>query len=103
MTDTNINPATTLIGTWEKATQADCAQTYPHTLHFHPNGLLFGHTDPPGTFTQWDTGTYEIQSPTAIRISTANDEIVTYLYKLHASELIFADPEGCEFSYRRTD
>ncbi|MGF1547170.1 MAG: hypothetical protein ACFCUG_07570 [Thiotrichales bacterium] len=102
-TMTQTHSADAIIGTWEKATESPCSETYPQTLQFQTTGLLFGRSEPAGSYTHWDAGTYEIHSDTAIKISTANDEIVTYLYRIQANELIFADPAGCEFRYRRSD
>lgn len=63
--------------------------------------MYFGQKDPPGTFTQWDAGTFEVIDSEQIRVSTANDAIVAYGFSLSNNVLKFVDPDGCEFSYRR--
>lgn len=90
-----------LVGNWEKITRSTCSQVYPDTVQFQENGLYFGQKDPPGTFTQWDVGTFEVVDPKQIRISTANDAIVTYEFSLLNDVLTFIDPDGCEYNYHK--
>jgi hypothetical protein len=90
-----------LVGSWEKITRTACGETYPDSIQFQEVGLYFGQKNPPGTFTQWDVGTYEIADPKQIRISTANDAIVTYEFSISNDVLTFVDPDDCEFRYRR--
>lgn len=91
-----------LVGNWEKFTSSMCSQIYPDTIHFQEGRLYFGQKDPPGTFTQWDVGTYEVIGHKQINISTANDAIITYEFSISDDILTFIDLEGCEFNYRRT-
>lgn len=63
--------------------------------------MYFGHKDPPGTFTLWDVGTYEIAGSKQIKISIANDAILTYEFSISNDILAFVDPDGCEFRYQR--
>jgi hypothetical protein len=74
---------------------------YPESIRFQDNGLYFGLKEPPGTFTQWDVGTYEIIESERINISTANDAIVTYRFAISDDVPTFVDPDDCQFSYRR--
>ena len=90
-----------LVGNWEKTTSSTCSQVYPDTIQFQEGGLYFGHKDPPGTFTQWDVGTFEVVGPKQIKISIANDAIVTYEFSISNDILKFVDSDGCEFTYRR--
>lgn len=90
-----------LVGNWEKVSRSECSQAYPDSLHFQEGGLYFGQKDPPGTFTLWDAGTYEIVDLEHIKISTANDAIVTYDFSITDDVLGFIDPDGCEFKYQR--
>lgn len=94
-------PVTQLVGNWEKITHSACSEVYPDRIQFLEGESYFGHKDPPGTFTRWDVGTYEIASPRKIKISTANDAIITYQFDMTDGVLAFIDPEGCEFKYRR--
>lgn len=91
----------TLIGNWEKITRSTCSQVYPNTIQFQAGGLYFGQTDPPGTFTQWDVGTFEVVGLKQIKITIANDAIVTYEFSILNDVLMFIDPDGCEYNYRR--
>lgn len=95
------NQAQQLVGNWEKITHATCGLMYPDTIQFQEGGLYFGQKDPPGTFTQWDVGTYAIVSSNQIKISTANDAVITYKFSISNDTLIFADPDDCQFEYRR--
>ena len=90
-----------LVGTWVKLTQSDCSGVYPHRLEFRENGIYFGQKEPPGGFTQWDLGTYEVVASDKIKISTANDALVTYEFVFLNDLLTFVDPDHCRFEYRR--
>ena len=90
-----------LVGNWEKITRSACSQVYPDRIQFQEGKLYSGQKDPPGTFTQWDVGTYEVVGPKQIKISTANDAIITYEFSISNDVLTFEDPSGCEFKYRR--
>lgn len=90
-----------IIGNWEMITYSECSQVYPDTIQFHGEGLYFGQKDPPGSFTQWDVGTFEIIGSKQVKISIANDAIVTYEFSIMNDVLTFIDPYGCKYSYRR--
>ena len=90
-----------LLGKWERATDSPCAQRYPLQLTFQPNGLYFTGPRVEGVFTIWDVGTYQVVSLTEIRISTANDAIVTYRFSSTETSISFEDPDRCRFEYRR--
>lgn len=89
------------MGSWEKTTADPCSQVYPDTIQFQENGLYFGQKEPSGTFSQWDVGTFEVVSPEEVKISTANDAIITYEYTILNDQLQFVDPDGCAFDYRK--
>lgn len=103
LTSRNAMPTQTppLVGNWEKITDSPCSQTYPDTLEFRERGLYAGHQQAPGAFTLWDAGTFQVAEPGQIRISTANDAIISYQFSLVDDELTFTDPGGCEYKYRR--
>lgn len=88
-------------GEWQKITQSDCSRLYPQRIRFADNGLYFGEADPPGSFTTWDVGTYELTGETEIRLSTANDEVVAYQVQRSANQLRIIDLDGCEFVFER--
>jgi hypothetical protein len=90
-----------IIGNWEKIAGSPCSQAYPDAIQFQEGGLYFGQKDPPGAFTQWDVGTFEVVGPKQVKISTANDAIVSYGFSILNDVLTFVDPDGCEYSYRR--
>jgi hypothetical protein len=95
-------PMHPLVGTWEKFTpQISCSDVYPDTINFQENGLYFGRKDPPGTFTQWDVGTWEVVDSKKVKLSTANDAVITYEFAISHDVLTFVDPEACRFQYRR--
>jgi hypothetical protein len=93
--------ASLFLGAWEKITASACSRPYPDRIDFQEQGLYFGHTEPPGTFTEWDVGTYEIISSTEVKISTANDAVIAYTFSLSSDVLTFVDPDRCEFKYRK--
>jgi hypothetical protein len=99
--ETMLKQTPQLSGNWEKIAGSQCSQIYPDRIEFQERGLYFGHKDPPGTFTWWDVGTYEIVSPTQVKISTANDAIITYDFSIVDDVLTFVDPDKCEFKYRK--
>jgi hypothetical protein len=90
-----------LVGNWAKITSSTCSQVYPDTLQFQEAGLYAGQMHSPGTFTLWDVGTFEVIDPEQIKVSTANDAIITYEFSISNDILTFKDPDGCEFNYRR--
>ena len=90
-----------IIGTWVKVGRTACDEMYPDSNRFQENGLYFGLKDPPGTFTKWDVGTYEIIGSEWINISTANDAIVTYRFTISNDIFTVVDPGNCQFRYRR--
>ncbi len=90
-----------IVGNWEKITSSACSQVYPDRIQFQEGGLYTGQKDPPGTFTQWDVGSFEIIDPKHIKISTANDAIVTYEFSILNDVLKFVDPNNCHFEFRR--
>ena len=90
-----------LLGQWEKLPHSPCAQRYPDTLEFRERGLYVGRSDPPGAFSLWDAGTFELLDPQHLRLSTANDALVTYDVSWQQDRLAFVDADGCEFAYRK--
>jgi len=89
-----------LFGNWEKITRSTCSRIYPDTIQFQKGGLYFGQKDTPGTFTQWDVGSFEVAGNKQIKISIANDAIVTYEFSILNDVLMFIDQDGCQYSYR---
>ena len=89
------------VGNWEKITQSTCSQVYPDTIRFQPDGLYHGYTDPPGSYTHWDVGSFEIVDQKQVKISIANDAKITYEFSIINDVITFRDPDGCEYAYRR--
>lgn len=96
------SPVSPLTGEWQKVTASSCGDLYPDHLIFQDNGIYFGRRDPPGTFTAWDAGKYEVVGPEQVRLSTANDAILPYRFSLIGDVLTFEDGERCIFRYQRT-
>jgi hypothetical protein len=90
-----------LAGTWRKVTATPCSDRYPDHLRLDTTGRYVGTNDDVGKFAIWDSGTVEIRDAQTIRLSIANDAIVAYDFSLGGEVLMFVDPDGCEFSYRR--
>lgn len=89
-------------GSWTKVSRSDCADRYPARLELREGGIYTGTNQQPGTFTQWDAGTYRVLGPGRVEISVANDALITYTFALEGDTLTFTDPDGCTFEYRRT-
>jgi hypothetical protein len=92
-----------LKGKWLKSSTAPCGHDYPDIMVFQDDGLYSGTMNTPGEFTRWDVGTYSVASARQIKLSTANDALITYDVSLSGSALIVVDPDGCEVRYRRSD
>ena len=90
-----------LYGRWEKLPHPPCAQRYPDSLEFQERGLYVGRSEPPGTFTLWDAGTFELLDSQHLQLSTANDALVTYDVSWQQGRLTFVDADGCVFAYRK--
>jgi len=93
-----------LVGRWRKITTSKCSGIYPHDLEFRRQGLYTGlKGEGRREFTLWDAGEYRVLSEDEIRISTANDALITYRFTMSGDTLTFVDKDGCEFKYRRAD
>ncbi len=90
-----------LAGKWAKTTTSSCSRKYPAQIEFQARGLYTGTTDPPGEFTWWDVGTWEAAGSGQVKLSTANDAVIAYKYSISGNVVTFADPDGCEFKYRK--
>jgi hypothetical protein len=74
---------------------------YPESIEFLADGTYRGAGGKPGSFTLWDVGSYEPSGLSAVRISTANDAVVSYRFSIAKDLLSFEDTAGCRFRYRR--
>jgi hypothetical protein len=94
---------TLLSGRWVKISSSSCGKRYPSQLEFHPNGLFYGASEPPGRFVHWDAGTFEVDETAAlVRLSTANDAILTYPFRLLDNELhLWVEHNSCELIYQK--
>jgi hypothetical protein len=97
--DTMTDHKEKIAGTWRKTTVSECSRKYPETITFQEGKLYTGRNDEPGTFTEWDVGTYVPHGERQFKISTANDANIAYDFKLEGKTLTFTDPDGCTFSY----
>jgi hypothetical protein len=100
MTEQSRDPRPDLVGTWEKADTPPCAQRYPDSLTFAP-GTYRGVRGPTQGFVSWDAGTYRVEDPSRLVLTTASDELVPYEIRVDGDVLTVVDPDGCRFSYRR--
>jgi hypothetical protein len=90
-----------LVGQWQRHSGGPCAAGYAAHLRIEANGLYFGQTEPPGAFTWWDGGTWRVNEAGRLSLSTANDAVVTYGYRIDGDVLSFTDDKDCRFSFRR--
>jgi hypothetical protein len=94
-------PVPNLVGSWQKITHSECSQFYPDRIQFQENGLYVVQKESPAIFSQWDVGRYERVDAEHIKLSTANDAVISYHLSTSDQGLKFTDPEGCEFEYRK--
>lgn len=100
-------PPTGLLGKWHKISARVCDTPYPDEIEFIPGpevrtGRYLGRVDQTAKrFIVWDAGTYRVEAPDHIAISTAWDELVLYTFSLADDTLMFTDHDGCRFTYRR--
>lgn len=90
-----------LQGTWLRGTTSPGNDDYPDHIEFKENGLYFGKKKEPNTFTWWDVGTYEVVSDNVVKISTANDAMITYQFTISGDTLRFVEPQGRTLEYCR--
>jgi len=88
-------------GTWVRTAAPAGGDSYPDRIEFKKNGLYFGKKEQTDTFTCWDVGTFEVLGEKQVKISTANDALITYQFTLSKDTLRFGDPEGHQLDYRR--
>lgn len=89
-----------LVGNWHKQSREECAARYPATLAILADGQYRGESETSGEFTWWDVGTWRLRGDGEVELSTANDALVAYRYRLAGGELILTDPDGCRIVYR---
>lgn len=89
------------MGIWEKTTDLPCIRVYPTLIEFRENGLYSGTGAQSGRSPGRDIGTWEIVSPTRVKISTIHDAIIAYKFSISNDILTFVDPDGCEFKYQK--
>ncbi len=90
-----------LVGSWARLTDSPCSRVYPRSLQLLTGGLYSGTGMEPGDAPGWDTGVWQVVSPTRVRLSAINDAIITYEFSLAGDKLTFVAPDGCVFRYRR--
>ena len=101
-TPTATSDASGLAGHWQKVTVSACSQAYPDRIEFRSNGLYFAENDPPRVFSTWDVGTHAADGPGRVKISTANDAVVSYRLTFSGDTVAFVDAGDCRFEYRRS-
>lgn len=93
--------STELVGGWLKDRSDPCASSYPDELDLRRDGIYVGRMLPGSSVHPiWDVGTYEVRDGT-VAISTANDAVIDYGLRREGDRLVFTDPAGCAFAYRR--
>ncbi|WP_159846737.1 hypothetical protein [Nocardia sp. CY41] len=95
---------TDLVGTWIRIGGEPCGAGYPDEIEFHGDGSYVGRMSPGSReHPRWDVGTYEISGGGRLAVSTVNDAILTYAFRVVEDQLVVTDEEGCTFAYRRAD
>ena len=88
-----------LIGTWRKMTTEACANQYPDVLQFLEAGVYMTEI-PNGEFRYWQSGDYETENRSRVKIQTANDRMQSYEYSIDSDgRLKFLDERMCEIIY----
>lgn len=91
-----------LVGPWRKRSASNTAVPYPDEITFAANGLYRGTKGDTGAdFTTWDAGRAHVLSASKIKLSTATDKEIVYVFTLAGDTLTFTDPDGGTVEYRR--
>jgi len=92
-----------LKGSWKRTTEDKQALKYPRFLEFRDWGLYSASQDENGLNPLWDAGTWEIVSPSKVKISTNNDAEILYQFYVRGDKLVFTDNDKIRITYQRTD
>ena len=90
-----------LLGFWQKISNDDCGKAYPGILEFKEKGLYFAHKSENDTYTIWDVGTYSLDGDTKIKLSTANDAVISYNYAVLGDKITFEVSDSCTVTYQK--
>ena len=88
-------------GKWQKVSTSECGNLYPDEIEFFGARYLGRKGRSGGLTIVWDAGTYAVDGPGRVKITTSTDEQVIYRYTLEGDTLTFTDPHGCELRYSR--
>ncbi len=91
-----------LLGSWRKVEDSPRSESYPAELDFLPNGTYAGRAAPDSRFHPlWDSGSFFLECPGQVKISTANDAELSYGCAIDGESITFTDRQGREIRYRR--
>lgn len=90
-----------LVGVWRRISHSPDADLYPERIVFQSNGLYFGHKDAPGSYMIWDVGKFEPSGEGGVRLSTSNDEMITYGFVITGNRVEFTGPGLPELTFCR--
>jgi len=96
-----IEKTNVLTGKWIKITRSECSEIYPDNLEFKKDGTYLG-IRKKSAFSWWDIGEYKIVEGNTLKISTANDSIQEYKFRIKENKIAFSDKNLCKFSYIRS-
>ncbi len=94
-------PESDLAGSWRKLSSQACAAAYPLLIHFSDDGRYRAEAANPGDFILWDLGSYRIEPPDSLHLSTANDAIIRYRWQLRSDHFTVTTPDQCVLEYQR--
>lgn len=90
-----------LKGAWKKVRHDGCRETYPDVIVFQEKGIFNSELNTPGDkHPIWDVGTYKIEG-SSLQLSTANDRIVSYPFRMENDHLLIVAEDGCELLFQR--
>jgi len=92
-----------ILGVWQRTDKEECGTTYPTKMMFGENGIYQSLEKPDGFFYQWDVGTYEMKGNTRVKISCANDSIVSYRIRFskEGSAFTITVDNTCQLKYTK--
>jgi hypothetical protein len=94
-----------LLGVWQRTDKSECGPTYPSKIMFGDNGIYKSLEQPEGAFYQWDVGTYEMKGNTRVKISCANDSIISYRIRFSkdGNEFTITIDNTCQLKYMKVN
>jgi hypothetical protein len=97
---TPVSERPDLVGRWHKLQSEPAADPYPYEIDF-TEATYRGQRGTDQGLIWWDVGIYRLESPTALLVSTATDELVSYPVAFEGDRFTVDTPEHGRIVYQR--